>query len=90
MRHISVDTLISFSSLALGCITTFSGLIFYYVNAEKKRYAAERDFAHLQRNQQQMKESLSFLLTETDKRFDSLEKDIVEIKTSLGLKRRHE
>lgn len=90
MKTVSIDTLISFGSLLLGFGTTLTGVMIWYVNSERKKYAAERDFNHIRRNQEQMQQSLTYLLTELEKRFDTVERDVLEIKTVLGLNRHHD
>lgn len=74
------------ASLAIGSIGAWLGLkTFYekrhqetldrYAQSREKSYAAERDFEHLRRNQEQMKESLRMLddeLTETRADFKEL------------------
>ena len=98
MKTIRIDILISLGSLLLACVTSFAGLLLWYTNSEKKKYAAERDFNHIRRNQEQLQTSLDTLLKEIefslenlskeiDRRFDVVERDILEIKTILGLNR---
>lgn len=38
----------------------------WYADSEKKKYAAERDFAHLKRNQEQLSESLKMIGEEVE------------------------
>lgn len=71
---------LAFLSLLLGAATTLSGIIFWYRNAVRKTYAAERDFNHLKRNQEQILNNLEYLLKEQDRRFDTIDKEIIEIK----------
>ena len=90
MKIIPIDTLIAFSSLLLAFLTTSAGVILWYVNSEKKKYAAERDFNHIRRNQEQMQLSLNHLFEEIDRRFQNVERDVLEIRTILDLKRHHD
>lgn len=84
---INVSTLISLSGFLLAATTTLAGAILWYVNTEKKKYAAERDFQHLKRNQEQISQGLGDIVQElerhfdkVDRRFDQIERDILEIK----------
>ena len=85
-----INTLIALSSFALALFTTATGAILWYVNSEKKRYASERDFAHLKRNQEGISEGIAHLLSEMDRRLDLIERDILEVKTFLFRKIRDE
>ncbi|WP_427159401.1 hypothetical protein ACQFX9_25785 [Aliinostoc sp. HNIBRCY26] len=89
MRNLTPGDLIALGSLALATITTVIGGILWYANAEKKKYAAERDFAHIRRNQEQMQLGLNTLLQELDRRFDVVERDILEIKSTLKIDKSH-
>lgn len=75
--------LIALGGLVLATITTLLGGVVWFANAEKKRYAAERDFGHIRRNQEQIQTGLNNLLRELDRRFDTVERDILEIKSTL-------
>ncbi|MDJ0733518.1 MAG: hypothetical protein QNJ47_05420 [Nostocaceae cyanobacterium] len=79
------NSLIALCALVLTIITTLSGAILWYVNTEKKKYAAERDFKHLRRNIEQLAENVNFQTGELDKNFEELSRDILEIKIKLGL-----
>lgn len=50
-----------------------------YNRSTKSKYAAERDFAHLQKNQEQIKQSIAVVLDENDK----LTEDVIRMKTQL-------
>lgn len=89
MRNLTPGDLIALGSLALATITTVIGGLLWYANAEKKKYAAERDFAHIRRNQEQMQLGLNTLLQELDRRFDVVERDILEIKSTLKIDKSH-
>ncbi|MFK0730926.1 MAG: hypothetical protein ACIWVG_07105, partial [Gloeotrichia echinulata HAB0833] len=82
--QVDINTLIAFFSFALALFTTGTGAILWYANTEKKKYAAERDFAHLKRNQESISEGIDHLLTELDRRLDTIERDILEIKSCLS------
>lgn len=85
MKTFTPSDLIALGGLVLAALTTVLGGVVWFANAEKKRYAAERDFAHIRRNQEQMQQGLTSLFNELDRRFDTVERDILEIKTSLKL-----
>ncbi|AKG21497.1 hypothetical protein [Calothrix sp. 336/3] len=80
-----ISTLTSFGSLLIAASTTFAGALLWYVNSEKKKYAAERDFAHLKRNQEQIQQGIVQILDELDGRFDRVERDVLEIKAKMHL-----
>ncbi|MBD2416093.1 hypothetical protein FACHB389_35550 [Nostoc calcicola FACHB-389] len=88
MKAFTASDLIALGGLILATVTTVMGGVLWYANAEKKKYAAERDFAHIRRNQEQMQQGLNNLLHELDRRFDVVERDILEIKASLKLPKR--
>lgn len=77
MKAFTAGDLIALGGLTLATITTVVGAILWYANAEEKKYAAERDFAHIRRNQEQMQQGLNTLLNEFDRRFDVVERDIL-------------
>lgn len=68
--------------------------------AEVKKYAAERDFAHLRRNQEQMLKNIEVLIEDFDERadkehnelwqkFEALHRELLEIKSLIsGLRHR--
>lgn len=62
-----------------GILAMIDSTIQRYNRANKSRYAAERDFAHLQRNQEQMKQSINVILEEND----SLNSEIIRMRTQL-------
>ncbi|WP_414622053.1 hypothetical protein [Calothrix sp. CCY 0018] len=84
MRSFNIADLIAAGSLLL---TTISGIVataFWYANTEKRKYGLERDFAHLRRNYEQIQQSLNTILVEFDHRFDTAERDILEVKSVLS------
>lgn len=83
MKNFTVSDFIALGGLLLATVTTVLSAVVWFANSEKKRYAAERDFAHIRRNQEQMQQGLNNLLHELDRRFDMVERDILEIKSSL-------
>jgi hypothetical protein len=89
MKTFSPSDFIALGGLMLATITTVLGGVVWFANSEKKRYAAERDFAHIRRNQEQMQQGLNNLLHELDRRFDTVERDILEIKSTLKIDKSH-
>lgn len=69
--------------LLIGLITFLGGTIAWYSGAIEKRYAAQRDFNHLKKNQENIARGVSELFKEQDKRFDQLEKENAELKNLL-------
>lgn len=61
-----VKSLISVLTFMAGAGSAVWAMIRFYASAETKRYAAERDFDHLRRNQDQMKVSIQELTKEID------------------------
>lgn len=76
---------IALGGFALSILVSLSGFVLWFSNSEKKKYAAERDFNHIRRNQEQTNASLASILAEIDKRFDILDRDILQIKMTVGL-----
>lgn len=66
-------------ALILGLLSTFGGAIAVYRSNVKKSYAAERDFAHLRKNYEQ----LSSAVGELDDRLGSICHELIEIKSAL-------
>jgi len=54
-------SLVPLAGLLLGILSTLGGAFFYWNGAVRKRYAAERDFEHLRRNQEQILQMLKLL-----------------------------
>lgn len=75
-----LDVLKDWIPLVIGVIGSCFGAVAWYRGAVEKRYAAQRDFAHLRENQKQISSSVNDLFKEQDRRFDTLEKDISELK----------
>lgn len=60
------ETFIALGSFLLGLITSFLGVLFWYANSVKREYAAERDFQHLLRNQENISKGITFLTKEIE------------------------
>ncbi len=85
----SIGDLIAFGSLFIASITAIAGGIYWYANSEKKKYGLERDFGHIRRNQEQIQQALNTILAEIDRRFDTVERDVLEIKAVLKFPQHH-
>lgn len=67
-------------SLCVGILGALFGALMFYKASVEKAYAAQRDFQHLQRNQEQITNLLQSNLQELDRRFDQIDKDVIELK----------
>ncbi|KAM3099550.1 hypothetical protein ACKFKG_03165 [Phormidesmis sp. 146-35] len=63
---LEISNVISILTFLAGAGSAVWGMVRWYGDGEKKRYAAERDFQHLRRNQEQMKEQISHIGKEID------------------------
>ncbi|KAM3091132.1 hypothetical protein ACKFKG_26765 [Phormidesmis sp. 146-35] len=61
-----ISNIISILTFLAGVGGGVWGMLRWYGEGEKKRYAAERDFQHLKRNQEQMQQSIAQLIAEID------------------------
>ena len=66
-----------------GILGGVAGLYSYLKSANEKSYAAQRDFNHLLRNQEQLINNLSFQAKDFDERFNSIEKVLLKIEAIL-------
>ncbi|WP_017652564.1 hypothetical protein [Fortiea contorta] len=78
--NFNANFFVALCSFALALFTTATGAILWYVNSEKKKYASERDFLHLKRNQEQISQAIAQVMIEMDRRLDLISHDILEIK----------
>ncbi|AFZ59379.1 hypothetical protein H6G54_00810 [Anabaena cylindrica FACHB-243] len=60
-------------------------LLNYYGNSEKKRYAAEREFQHLKKNQEQLMLNLDNIFQDVESQYKFIARDLLVIKTKLGI-----
>lgn len=70
---------IAIISFLIGLGTTLAGVTAWYTSAVKKKYAAEREFQHLRRNQEQIQTGLNDLVQEVDRRFDGIDQHLLKI-----------
>ena len=74
-------TLLTFLGGGIAGITgTLLGLARWYASSEKKKYAAERDFQHLKRAQEQLSEGLKLISEEVE----ILNKAVLRLETLLS------
>lgn len=101
MKALNAQTLIALGAFLLALFTNIFGVVvwyvFWYANSEKKKYAAERDFNHLKNNQKSISDGIAEIAKDFDSRFDDLDKrlnsqdhDLLEIKTYLNIHLKHE
>lgn len=57
-----------------------------YGSSEKKKYAAEREFQHLKRNQEQLLTNLTNIFQDLESRLTLISRDIQEIKFTVSKK----
>lgn len=81
----STEAWIALAAFIAGLIPYGLNLISHYSNSQKKRYAAERDFQHLKRNQEQIVANIAHIADEIDDYFQTLNRDILEIKLRLDI-----
>jgi len=81
MRDLNTLLAIGGFTLALGGNITWALAMFG--NAQKKAYATERDFNHLKNNQKDISDGVAMGFNEMDRRFDDVDKELIEIKSWL-------
>lgn len=58
-----------------------------YADSQLKEYASERDFNHLKRNIEQLKQNLVLLHKESDQRLDRIERQVGQLHGALNILR---
>ena len=71
---------ISLGGLSIGILSLLAGFFLWYKGSVEKRYAAERDFQHLRRNQEQMSDAIASIDKFLDDRLDEQRGELKEIK----------
>ncbi len=74
--NLKIDTIIAIGGLMIAFASGFVSVLLWYANHEKQRYGFERDIGHLRRNQEQMQQGITAILSELDRRFDEIERRI--------------
>ncbi|NEU76945.1 hypothetical protein PI95_031730 [Hassallia byssoidea VB512170] len=101
MQTFNIQTSIAAGAFILALFTNIVGVIVWallaYASAEKKKYAAERDFNHLKNNQKNISDGIAHIASDFDKSFEDLDKrlnsidhDLLEIRTYLNMHPKHE
>ena len=81
-----VDKLIAVIGVIIAILGVVDSGLQRYVRANTGKYAAQRDFEHLRRNQEQLKESLRVVIEDSDKMNDEMIRLSVQISTLLAMK----
>ena len=80
-----IEAWIAFGAFMAGLIPYGVGMLVWYGNSTKKKYAAQRDFEHLKNNQKEFSNGIAYLGKEIDDYFEVLSRDILEIKIRLNI-----
>ncbi|MEA5579338.1 hypothetical protein [Anabaena sp. UHCC 0451] len=79
---------LSNSALIITLILTLGSnliwLLNHYAGNQKKQYAAEREFMHLKKNQEQLLLNLTNIFQDIEAHYKFIERDLIEIKGRLG------
>lgn len=67
-------------SICVGLAGAVFGMLMWYKSAVEKSYAAQRDFQHLKRNQEQIASLLSANMEELERQFNQIDKDLTELR----------
>jgi hypothetical protein len=78
-----MDNYFNIISLVMGLSSFIGGMVLWYRGSVEKRYAAERDFAHLRRNYEQLCQELMELEEKIDTKSGTLLTQFLEIKALL-------
>ncbi|BCL34251.1 hypothetical protein [Nostoc sp. MS1] len=78
-----VDTLLAIGGFILALGGNITWAIIMIANAQKKAYAAERDFNHLKNNQKDISDGIAMGFDEIERRFDYVDKELIELKSWL-------
>lgn len=79
------EILIAFCGVLVGLVPYGIGMIVWYANTEKKKYAAERDFNHLKNNQKDISNGIAHLAENIEHDLEVITRDILEIKIKLNI-----
>lgn len=70
-------------AMIISLITFVAGGVAWFSAAVRKSYAAERDFQHLRRNQEQLSDGIAQVLKDYDHKFQLTKKELDEIEVQL-------
>lgn len=62
----NIETTLAIASFTLGIGGTLWAVVQWYTSSQTKRYAAERDFQHLKRNQEMISQGIGSLAEDID------------------------
>lgn len=68
-----LDSFLSIGGFLLGLGTALIGIVGFFAQSATKKYAAQRDFQHLQRNYEQLAKNQETILNELEERADRLQ-----------------
>jgi hypothetical protein len=71
------------ASLAIGVFTSIIGVTAWYSAYVRRQYAAERDFQHLKRNYEGLRDAVVKLTADQDERFDKIDLAQIQIQSIL-------
>lgn len=77
-------------ALVVGLTPYVVGIIAWYANSEKKKYAAERDFNHLKNNQKDISNGIAYLTKSIEHDLEIIMRDILERKINLNIHKENE
>ncbi|BAZ31155.1 hypothetical protein NIES4074_36270 [Cylindrospermum sp. NIES-4074] len=87
------SSIISIATLGFSIFCNAVLVFVWYVNSqrssERKSYAAERQFKHLENNQKQISESIDHVFQELQEDFRVMGRDILEIKIQMGIDKKN-
>jgi peptidoglycan hydrolase CwlO-like protein len=78
-RQITIETLIAVGSFAMGFGSSLLAAMRWYKESQRREYAAERDFQHLQKDYK----NLSNSFVELDEKIDRLESMVLETRGAI-------
>ena len=84
MRQVDIQSVISLLTFMAGAGSAVWGMLQYYSSSEKKKFAAEREFAHLKRDLQGMQLNLAQMMKELDGLGDDMKTHIAVFNAMLN------
>jgi hypothetical protein len=70
--NVDIKSILSIFTFLAGVGSGVWGMLKWFSDSERKKFAAEREFVHLRNSQEQMKESLKMLSRELDELSDDM------------------
>lgn len=78
-----MTNLVTIVSAVVPLFSVMSAIAIWYADMAVNRNNMRRDYNHLKTNYDQIDINLDFLSKENDRRFDDMQKDLMEIKSCL-------